>query len=300
MMGSGHAASGATVWLTGCAWVALADLAQPGIDVLTVGTLVCAGSALVPDLDHPKSRIAQFAGPVTGAVAVFAASFGAWVHDRTKLDADRPDEDGHRTLLHTFAFALFAGAVVAAVGASADWLGDWMATETGWPIEHFGKLPAAAVVYVLVHLGYAAARSALGGRQRRMKLGGKRRRWRKATVTAWAAAIYAFVMVPADTWWIPAAVTIGCATHCLGDMLTHGGCPVLWPIPIPSTVPRYNRKLRRREPVRVWRTWHLAGTPRWMRFRVGGHTERVVTNAIIAVGVLAVAGLVYAGFAPAV
>jgi membrane-bound metal-dependent hydrolase YbcI (DUF457 family) len=301
MLGKGHAVSGAALWLTGWSWASVAGLAHPHLDVLTIGTLVTAGAALVPDLDHPKARLAQTGGPVTEWVARKVGRAGSLIHGATKRPADRPDLDGHRTITHTLVFAVLAGAATAALAGLADDLGRLIAALTGVPALHvFGRLLPAGIVFTLVKLGFTAARANFGGRQRRVRLLGRRRRWRKPTVVAGLAALATYVMVPAGVWWLGVAVTAGCVAHLLGDIITASGCPVLWPLPIPSTVQRYNRKLRRRESVRVWRTWYLVGTPRWMRFSVGGPAERIVTRWIISLGVLAVAGLVYAyGWMPA-
>ena len=51
MMGSSHALSGAAVWLAGSlALDQLADFHQTPLQ-LAVGTAICAGGALLPDLD---------------------------------------------------------------------------------------------------------------------------------------------------------------------------------------------------------------------------------------------------------
>lgn len=34
---------------------------------------------------------------------------------------------------------------------------------------------------------------------------------------------------PVDFAWVPLALVLGAAVHVLGDMLTNGGCPLLWP-----------------------------------------------------------------------
>jgi hypothetical protein len=193
MMGRGHAVSGLALWLAGWAWTAEAGLGHPHLDVLTVGTLVCAGGALFPDLDHPNSRLAHSGGPLTRLIAK-------------------------------------------GVG-----------------------------------------------------------RFHKPTVVALLCAAGSFALVPADVWWLGLAVGVGCFTHLLGDLITASGCPILWPVPIPSRVQRYDARARQRVPQRVWRTWYLVGTPQWMRFRVGSPAEDVVTWCLVVAGVAAVAGLVYAG-----
>jgi membrane-bound metal-dependent hydrolase YbcI (DUF457 family) len=289
MLGKGHAASGVALWLAGWAWATTAGLADPGVDVLTIGSLVCAGSALAPDVDHAESRIAYSGGPVTRWLAKTVGRTGHVVHELTRLRADKPDLDGHRTITHTFAFAATLGALITLLNTSFDDIGRWLTDTTGWPIAFLGRLPSALVVYALVNLGYTAARAAAGGRQAKIKLLG--RRWRKGTVAAGIAATYTWLTLDSGVWWIGVAVGVGCAIHCLGDMITIGGCPILWPLPIPRTELRTVRRVKTR--VRVWRTWYRVGTPRWMRFPVGGKTEKLVTDAVIALAVLAVLGLGY-------
>ncbi|WP_052436391.1 metal-dependent hydrolase [Georgenia sp. SUBG003] len=50
-----------------------------------------------------------------------------------------------------------------------------------------------------------------------------------ATATTWFA--------PETTWWLPAAVVLGCLCHLAGDALTSQGVPLLWPLrPSPAVV----------------------------------------------------------------
>jgi membrane-bound metal-dependent hydrolase YbcI (DUF457 family) len=296
MLGKGHAVSGAVVWLTGWSWTAVAGLAEPNADVLIVGSLVAAGAALLPDFDHPNSRLAHTGGLLTKGIAHVFGYIGRNVHAATKLDADRPDEDGHRTITHTLVFAALAGCLTAGVSGLSAAAGAALAGWTGMPaLAPLGKLLTALLVFVFVRLGFAAARAAFPGRQKRVQLTKQGWRWRKPTLVALLCAGGAYALVPATVWWLGLSVGVGCVAHLAGDVITASGCPVLWPLPVPSRISRYNRKLRRREPVTVWRTWYLVGTPRWMRFRVGSRTEARVTWGIVVFGLIAVAGLIYAG-----
>lgn len=288
MMGKSHAVTGAAGWLVGWGWASVAGLADPGVDVLTVGTMLCTGAALLPDLDHPHSRLAHSGGLITYGFAKMVGRIGAGIHAATKLTADRPDRDGHRTITHTFFFALLAGTLVTGVcgfGTVAGWL----------PV---GSLVAAVLVLGFTGLGAAAVRSAWGGRRRKVKVLGERRH--KSTVLAWVLAIATFVVVPAGAWWIGLAVGAGCAIHCLGDLITESGCPVLWPIPIPRTE-LVRGHGRTRVPTLVWRTWYLVGTPRWMRFKVTATSpaEWVIRWASVLLTLVSVAGMVWSsGWGP--
>ncbi|GIH69500.1 membrane protein [Sphaerimonospora thailandensis] len=104
-MGHSHALSGAAVWLAAApALVALPDaLGVPELAAVTggvltpaeliAGTLVCAGAAMLPDLDHPHATIAQTFGPVT-----WLLSKGVNVVS-----------GGHRHATHSLLFSVLAG-----------------------------------------------------------------------------------------------------------------------------------------------------------------------------------------------
>jgi membrane-bound metal-dependent hydrolase YbcI (DUF457 family) len=303
MMGKGHAVSGAVVWLAGWSWPALAGMTRPHADVLVVGSLVAAGAALLPDFDHPESRLANAGGPVTKTMAHLFGYLGRNIHHVTKLPADRPDEDGHRTITHTFVFALLAGLLPAGTAKLGANLAAALNRQTHMSIWDAlaGRFLTALLVFAFVKLGFAAARAAFPGRQKKVRVGSKgRRKWRKATLVALGCALTSYVLLPDRVWWLGVAITVGCVAHCLGDVITASGCPILWPIPIPSREKVYNRKTRQKEPVTRWRTWYLVGTPRWMRFRVGSKTEARVTWGIVGFGVFVIAVLIYArGWVPA-
>ena len=96
MMGHSHALSGALVWLAAAPGLAaltpVAEHATVPAELLA-GALVCAGAAMLPDLDHPKATIAQTFGPVT------------WVLSK----AVNALAGGHRQATHSLLFCLAAG-----------------------------------------------------------------------------------------------------------------------------------------------------------------------------------------------
>lgn len=150
MMGRSHALSGATVWLLGAA-AAHTLGARPGLLGIAAGTIVCAWSALIPDIDHRSSKIARATSVVIGPInvgvwswgpwrigpALAAARFSAWVHQHTREPDEQPNLSGHRAFTHTGLFALGAGAAVMQVFllaalwwpplAGAAWIG-WAVT----------------------------------------------------------------------------------------------------------------------------------------------------------------------------
>lgn len=112
-MGHTHAMTGAIAWLGLAPGLAALPMVmessrfiETGIMVnaltpaeLVAGAIICAGAAMLPDLDHPSATIAQTFGPVT-----WVLSKGVnWI------------SGGHRGATHSLAFAV-------AVGLGAHWL----------------------------------------------------------------------------------------------------------------------------------------------------------------------------------
>ena len=113
MMGHSHAMTGAIAWLAlapGLAALPLITESSRFIETgimagaltpaeFVAGTLVCAGAAMLPDLDHPHATIAQTFGPVTWLLSKGVA----WL------------SGGHRGATHSLLFAI-------AMGFGAHWL----------------------------------------------------------------------------------------------------------------------------------------------------------------------------------
>ncbi|MFD0471915.1 metal-dependent hydrolase [Nonomuraea thailandensis] len=68
---------------------------------LIAGAIICAGAAMLPDLDHPSATIAQTFGPLTWGLSKLVS----WI------------SGGHRGATHSLVFAV-------ALGLGAHWLAD--------------------------------------------------------------------------------------------------------------------------------------------------------------------------------
>lgn len=193
-MGASHAATGAAVWLAGCAAAAAVDH-QPGVYVMLVGTPLCAFGAILPDIDHRSSSVAHSLGWPTEKLAGGVARFGAWLHKTTRTDVDGRDLDGHRTISHG---VLFAALMFLAFG----WLGvhgAWYAT-----------------------MGLTAFATATGLRALKVRSG--------RYLLAAAVAVAGWWWPAPSGWWLGWAIGVGALVHSLGDWLTNTGVPLTFPI----------------------------------------------------------------------
>jgi membrane-bound metal-dependent hydrolase YbcI (DUF457 family) len=242
-MAPGHALSGAAVWLGGWAVAQHYQIADPRPDVLIFGAVVAAGGALLPDLDHPNSRVSTSAGPISWLLGKLLAAIGWLIYQVTRTDHDRDRGGGHRTISHTLVFAVGAG---------------WFAT---WCGARWGEWAALVLVAGLGALGLEAALDALPITR---KL--------EAPILP-ALAVATITWVDASAWWLGLALAVGCFVHCLGDCVTESSCPWLWPVPLP---------VRRRGEVE-WQLWRCIGPPKILRFKVNGPVEHWVVVPLLAV-----------------
>ncbi len=259
MMGPSHALSGAAAWLAG-SWALdhFAGYEQSPLAV-TVGTLVCAGGALLPDLDL-SGKVTRNQGGATvartfGVFSLFAAEviekISLGIYTATRLSRDPRRTNGHRTFTHTLPFA-------ALVGWGTTWLGG-----------HYGKWAVLGIVFFMAGL-------ALRGLFDKWA---ERAGWVIVTICSAVIAWFTASNLPGDRGYpmLGFAVAIGCFVHLMGDIITSAGVPILWPIPT-------GRRL-----------WRMVGVPNGMAVRVGGKVETVVLRtAFVAISLIAIAGI----FAP--
>lgn len=94
MLGHSHATSGALAWAVAAPTLApLWFHTELRVEDVLVGTLLCAGAALLPDLDHQDGTIANFLGPVSRLLTKIVSAISG----------------GHRHATHSFFFAGLMG-----------------------------------------------------------------------------------------------------------------------------------------------------------------------------------------------
>ncbi|HEX8627332.1 MAG TPA: metal-dependent hydrolase [Catenuloplanes sp.] len=261
MMGPSHALSGAAVWLAG-SWAVdhFAGYGQSPLAV-AVGTAVCAGGALFPDLDL-SGKVTRNRGGATvartfGVFSLFLAEviekLSLIVYHATKTRRDPDRENGHRTFTHTIPFTVLVGWGTTALCAG------------------FGRWAVVGILFVMIGL---ALRGLFDDWAQRVG-------WVTVTLLSAAGAWFAYLGLPGDRGYpvLGLAVGVGCFVHLLGDMITKNGVPILWPITTHG------------------RRWRMIGVPNRMAIRAGGRVEvLVLRGAFSVISVLATLGLV----APAV
>ncbi len=246
MMGPSHALSGAAVWLAGSWALDYFDVYQQTPLELAVGTAVCAGGALLPDLDL-SGRVTSGEGGATvantfGRVSLFLAEllekFSLLIYALTRMKNDPERANGHRTLTHTLPFT---------VG---------IAFLTTWACGAGGKWAVIGILFFFLGL-------ALRGLLHKWA---ERTGWILITAISAAAAYVTFLYLPAGRGYpmLGVAVGVGCFVHLLGDVITSAGVPILWPIPTGR------------------RMWRMIGVPNVFAVSVGGKVETILLRGTFA------------------
>ena len=196
MLGRDHALSGAL------AFAVLGPSLHVTGSHLAAGVLLTAGAGVLPDIDHPDSTISREFGFLTEAFA--------WLVHRLS--------GGHRHGTHSL-----VGIAVFSAGALAAGSYQLTAHLTGHTVFSWHLVPAALYLALL----YSAALRALhigGHHGDLLGIAG-------AVITCYTR--WDLVLIPVWHWHVPLlalAVAVGCAAHIAGDELTHGGCPIFWPV----------------------------------------------------------------------
>lgn len=255
MMAPGHSLTGAAAGL-GAAMLANSC----GIPISPTGAFlaaaICAGAALLPDIDHPGATVSRAFGPASMALSHGLHGLSARVYDGTRLEMDEDRDGGHRGVTHTWPFALLVGSLVALL--ILIW-GRWAVLGT---LFVFLSLAIRGLLPDLVRDAELAP-----GARRRSRLRG----WIGISVLSAGLTWLTATWLPGEDvgTWLGAIAGLGCLVHCWGDSLTLMGCPWLWPIPIAG------------------QRWYPIGMPEFLRFRAGGTVERVVVALLVIPSLLA-------------
>ncbi|AJE87037.1 integral membrane protein [Streptomyces albus] len=261
MMGPAHSLSGAAAWLGVGAAADATGHAMPW-PVLLVGALICAGAALAPDLDHKAATISTAFGPLSKALCGIVDKLSAAVYRSTRKPGDPRRSGGHRTLTHTWVWAVFLGVGFSVLAATG---GRWAVLGTLF----------VHLVLAIEGLLWRAAR----GTSSDVLV------WLLAAAGSWIladvlnqpgnGADWLFTEPGQEYLWLGLPIVLGALVHDIGDALTVSGCPVLWPIPV----------ARKR--------WYPVGPPRFMRFRAGSWIElKVLMPAFMVIGAASALGAV--------
>lgn len=196
MLGYSHATSGALGWLIAAPVISDAlGMPMSGFE-LAIGTVACAGAALIPDLDHPQATIAYTFGPVSKAAAKLTALLAG----------------GHRQGTHSLLFSVGFGLVCYAVGTSAQWA--------------HSNVPAMVALFLLAAFAFRGLNIVPP------RVGSTF----KGVVVILEALLFTFLVnhfMPQDTvyswWWLGLAGGMGAIIHLMGDTLTPEGVPWFYP-----------------------------------------------------------------------
>jgi membrane-bound metal-dependent hydrolase YbcI (DUF457 family) len=255
VMGPTHAMSGAALWLGAAATSAPLLGGQPASAVV-VGAAVCAGAALLPDIDCPGSLSTKDGSTVVRAFGILGEVVGHTadnvslaVYNLTRGRKDKPRNSGHRTLTHTL---LFTAGLGFAVSAGASLPGSFSAFGREWAT---GTVFALVVMWAMLHLAMFGLAEKWTKKQR-AKYGLIPVMILSGLLTALTAA--GLEHTDQGFGWLGLAVGAGAVMHCLGDAITKAGVPFIWPIPIHG------------------KRWYDLTLPSFLRIRAGGWFEYTV------------------------
>ncbi|GEL19432.1 membrane protein [Pseudonocardia asaccharolytica DSM 44247 = NBRC 16224] len=203
MLGVSHALSGAALGLAVAGFGSwLVEVPATAGSVLTFSA-VCAGAALLPDLDHPSSTVTRRFSWASMVASRVVRPLSALLYRATRASRDT-GRGTHRGLTHTALCAVLIGVLVNL--ASARW---------GTPV-------LVGTLFVCLALAIKGLDALVPG---------------PPSLVIAAGLTYAVeVWVPGGTagtaGWLGAAVTLGMLVHAVGDAVTESGAPLLWPLTI--------------------------------------------------------------------
>jgi len=200
VLGVSHALSGAAL---GLAVVGLVpEVGESAGGVLTFAA-VCAGAALLPDLDHPSSTVTRRFSVASWLACHAVRPLSRLVYDLTRGRRDT-GRGSHRGLTHTVVGAVLLGLALNIASA------------------RFGTPVLVGTLFVCLALAIKGLDALVPG---------------PPSLVIAAGLTYAVEhFVPGGTaataGWLGTAVTLGMVVHSVGDAVTESGAPLLWPLRI--------------------------------------------------------------------
>lgn len=210
------------------------------------GAVVAAGAALLPDADHHNASIAHSLPPVSEWLCRVIGRISG----------------GHRNGTHSL------------LGVAAFMLVAWLLSRLTVPVES-GALQIGAGAMTVLLASFAAKTLHF------LPEAARKAPWLLGLLLGGLVA----VGLGEQSWWFVLAVGLGAAVHIAGDMLTDGGCNLLWPVAL--TPPKGLRRL----PVlgALWSSGGRMALP--LLGRSGSAREWIVA---VAVSVVAAGGMLAA------
>ena len=191
MRGVGHATMAAATWaaISAATPVSLSLVGADSKVTVLAGGIIAAGAGVWPDLDHPKASPTIALPPLTTAIHKGVATTSG----------------GHRWGTHS----LVGVGIVAGVVSLLTLAGMTFGGDVGLdPLLAVLSFFTAGMLVRVFHIRYSAA---------------------GAWVIGALYALAVMLLVPEVGWWLPVAVALGYFMHIVGDWLTKGGVPWLWP-----------------------------------------------------------------------
>jgi membrane-bound metal-dependent hydrolase YbcI (DUF457 family) len=203
VLGVSHATSGAALGLAVAGYAPQVLGIEPAAGTVVTFAAVCAGAALLPDLDHPSSTATKHFTAASFLASNVVRPLSGLVYRITRARRDT-GKGTHRGLTHTVVGAALLGLVINL--ASARW---------GTPV-------LIGTLFVCLALAIKGLDAIVPGPP--------------SLVVAAGLTFAVEQYVPGGTagtaGWLGTAVTLGMIVHSVGDAVTEAGAPLLWPLPI--------------------------------------------------------------------
>jgi membrane-bound metal-dependent hydrolase YbcI (DUF457 family) len=200
VLGVSHALSGAAI---GLAVVGLVPGIEQSAGSVVTFAAVCAGAALLPDLDHPSSMATRRFSVASWFASHVIRPLSRLVYDLTRGRRDT-GRGSHRGLTHTVVGAVLLGMALNLASA------------------RFGTPVLVGTLFVCLALAIKGLDAIVPGPP--------------SLVIAAGLTYLIEDFVPGGTagtaGWLGTAVTLGMVVHSVGDAITESGAPLLWPLPI--------------------------------------------------------------------